>query len=211
MSDKQSNQLVLDHTGDDSTESNVRYAAYARRLRTILQASHRYVAYTSDIGESFRPAVHGNVVSLAYGISWAYIIGDVSYEAWKAKLNQEGRYITGLKPWDTVPEVDEMRLKQVQSMDLPDWKLIATERALFQSIASMGLPAFTIHSTVKYATIYANKHIKNPTLRLWGPIGLGLSVVPILPTLFDEPVEHALGVVFKKLHVALKDNEKKLE
>ena len=34
-------------------ESGFRYAAYANRLRTILLASHRYVAYTSDIGESF--------------------------------------------------------------------------------------------------------------------------------------------------------------
>lgn len=34
-------------------ESNLRYAAYANRFRTILVASHRYVAYTSDIGESF--------------------------------------------------------------------------------------------------------------------------------------------------------------
>ncbi|KAH3673641.1 hypothetical protein WICMUC_003544 [Wickerhamomyces mucosus] len=193
---------------DNSVDSSVRYAAYARRLRTILQASHRYVAYTSDIGESFRPAVPSQIVSLAYGISWAYILGDVSYEAWKAKLRQEGRYVVGLKPWNAAPPVNPEAKAAAIEADLPDWKLIATERALFQSIASMGLPAFTIHSTVKYATQFANKNIKNATLRLWGPIALGLSVVPILPTLFDKPVEHALGYVFKEIHGYLKKDQR---
>lgn len=35
--------------------TKLRYAAYATRLRTILLSAQRYVAYTSDIGESFRP------------------------------------------------------------------------------------------------------------------------------------------------------------
>ena len=33
------------------------------------------------------------------------------------------------------------------------------------------------------------KNLKNQKLRTWGPIGLGLAVVPALPYLFDEPVE----------------------
>ena len=40
-------------------ESGFRYAAYANRLKTILLASHRYVAYTSDIGVlSVRLLIH---------------------------------------------------------------------------------------------------------------------------------------------------------
>ncbi|CRK47437.1 hypothetical protein BN1723_020297, partial [Verticillium longisporum] len=31
------------------------------------------------------------------------------------------------------------------------------------------------------------KNMKNTRIRTWGPIGLGLAVVPALPTLFDEP------------------------
>lgn len=61
----------------------------------------------------------------------------------------------------------------------------------------MGLPAFTIHSVVRYSG-RAMKNIKNAKIRTWGPIGLGLSVVPFLPALFDEPVENAVEWVFHK-------------
>ena len=36
---------------------------------------HRYVAYTSDIGEAFRPVVPPWLVTAAYGVSWAYVAG----------------------------------------------------------------------------------------------------------------------------------------
>lgn len=71
------------------------------------------------------------------------------------------------------------------------------QRAIFQSVASMGLPAFTIHSVVRYSG-RAMKDVKNKTIRTWGPIGLGLAVVPFLPSLFDEPVESATEWIFHK-------------
>lgn len=61
----------------------------------------------SDVGEAFRPVVspwigewsiidfrisyhltfvRTNVVTAAYGVSWAYLIGDVSYETYKARV-----------------------------------------------------------------------------------------------------------------------------
>lgn len=60
--------------------------AYANRLRTAMRAASRYTAYTSDIGEAFRPVVAPWVVTSAYGISWLYLLGDVSYETYKAKI-----------------------------------------------------------------------------------------------------------------------------
>jgi fission process protein 1 len=76
------------------------------------------------------------------------------------------------------------------------------QRAVFQSIASMGLPAFTIHSIVRYSS-RAMKGVKNTRLRTWGPIGLGLAAVPALPFLFDEPVEKSVEWVFHKGFEAL--------
>lgn len=186
----------------DSTESNIRYAAYANRLRTIALAAHRYVAYTSDIGESFRPVFPSTAVKLGYGISWLYIVGDVSYVAWVSKLQKEGRYTPSLKPWDKLPPVNEELVRSGDLDSLPDWKLVGLERAIFQSVASMGLPAFTIHSTVKYSGSWFNKQFpQSAVLRTWGPIGLGLSVVPALPYLFDKPIEHLLAKVFASNHV----------
>ncbi|KAI2636067.1 mitochondrial 18 KDa protein-domain-containing protein [Xylaria nigripes] len=187
----------------DSTGSNVRYAAYANRLRTIMLSAHRYVAYTSDIGESFRPVAHPWLVRGAYGISWAYVLGDVSYEGYKAywqnqrvlnpqiQLSERQQHITGL----TSPVSADVKPGVVSPLE--DYRTVMVQRGIFQSIASMGLPAFTIHSVVRYSG-RAMKDVKNKTLRVWGPIGLGLAVVPFLPTLFDQPVESAVEWIFHK-------------
>ena len=186
-----------------STDSNVRYAAYATRFRTILVSAHRYVAYTSDIGESFRPVAHPYLVRSAYGISWAYILGDVGYEGYKAywhnqrirnpqlQLTEHQQKITGL----TSESVVQTAPGTVAPLE--DWRTVMVQRGIFQSLASMGLPAFTIHSVVRYSG-QALKKVQNKTIRTWGPIGLGLAVVPALPTLFDQPVENAVEYIFHK-------------
>lgn len=180
----------------DSTESNLRYAAYTNRIRTILTSAHRYVAYTSDIGESFRPVAHPNFVRAAYGISWAYILGDVSYEGYKAYLqNHKMRFpATQSQAWRDGTSLDPS-FSPVVIPPLEDYRTVMVQRGVFQSLASMGLPAFTIHSVVKYSG-KALKGVKNQRVRTWGPIGLGLGIVPFLPAIFDEPVENAVEWVF---------------
>lgn len=192
-------------TKDASTpspqDSDLRYAAYANRLRTIMRASHRYVAYTSDIGESFRPLAHPYLVKFGYAISWAYILGDVLYASWVTKLKSEGRYTPGLKPWlSDIPPIKEGAILQFpagSSIVDTDWRWAGLKRGIFQSIASMGLPAFTIHSAVRYSSILF-KNSSSKALRSYGPVAIGLGIVPLLPYIFDEPVEHAVDFVFDK-------------
>ncbi|KAG6002705.1 hypothetical protein E4U21_002814 [Claviceps maximensis] len=206
VDDSESDSLfddVVEGYAPPTTDTKLRYAAYATRIRTILLSAHRYVAYTSDIGESFRPVAHPKLVRAAYGISWLYIIGDVSHEGYRAywhnqrilnpqlRLTSRQEKITGLSAAhssDLAPGVVS---------PLEDWRTVMVQRGLFQSLASMGLPAFTIHSVVRYSG-QALKKVKNPAVRTWGPIGLGLSVVPFLPRLFDEPVENAVEWAFHK-------------
>lgn len=169
-------------------------------------SAHRYVAYTSDIGESFRPVAHPWLIRSAYGISWAYILGDVSNEGYKAYWSNQ----RALNPQVELPERLQKSLKldtitdpaaaELQPRAVPpleDWRTVMVQRGIFQSLASMGLPAFTIHSVVRYSG-RALKDVKNKTLRTWGPIGLGLAVVPFLPTLFDKPVENVTEWIFHK-------------
>lgn len=99
-------------------------------------------------------------------------------------------------PWDKF-EFPSAAVQAKAAEENPDWRLIAFKRAVFQSIASMGLPAFTIHSTVRYSG-QALKNVKNVKLRTYGPVALGLAVVPALPFVFDEPVEEAVDWVFEK-------------
>jgi len=204
----------------ESTESNVRYAAYASRFRTILLSAHRYVAYTSDIGESFRPIAHPIAIRAAYGVSWAYLIGDVSNEGYKAYLRNQrtlkgeeesGAQVPAATTTSSGEKVqvgesrslgagitgDSVAKQQPEGRVVPieDYRAVMAQRAVFQGLASMGLPAFTIHGIVRYSG-RALKNAANAKLRTWGPIGLGLAAVPALPYMFDEPVEIATEWVF---------------
>ncbi|KAE8403521.1 mitochondrial 18 KDa protein-domain-containing protein [Aspergillus pseudonomiae] len=206
----------------DSTDTPYRYAGYANRLRTVLLSAHRYVAYTSDIGESFRPVAHPYLVRSAYAISWSYLIGDVAHEGYKAYLRnrrvlappgeayKDAKDLTQdqvIKGMATGNVGGSLRCSTGESDSLEPWpttripliedyRVVMAKRAVFQSIASMGLPALTIHSVVKYSG-RALKNSKSVWFRTWAPIGLGLSVVPFLPYIFDEPVDEAVEWSFR--------------
>ncbi|PPR02475.1 hypothetical protein CVT24_002024 [Panaeolus cyanescens] len=172
----------------DSVDSNVRYLAYGARLRTALTAGSRYVAYTSDVGEAFRPVVPPWVVTAAYGVSWLYLSGDVGYETYKS-------YKKGPSPTEAANFSEPTRLG-----------LAAVQRATFQSVASMALPAFTIHTVVAQSR-KAFRNAANPRVQAWGPTITGLAVVPALPYLFDHPVEHATDRIFDWIRERLAQTE----
>lgn len=196
-------------------------------------SAHRYVAYTSDVGESFRPIAHPWLIKGAYGVSWAYLIGDVAHEGYKAYVhNQRALGMYGVEPSSATRAIEATDLKGPRAEDkrseeeklkgavkafvtpepmhtdkasvhpLDDYRTVMVQRGIFQSLASMGLPAFTIHSIVRYSG-RALKDVKNVKIRTWGPIGLGLAAVPALPFMFDAPVEYAVDWVFENGYKAI--------
>ncbi|PWN37564.1 uncharacterized protein FA14DRAFT_117419 [Meira miltonrushii] len=161
-------------------EGPSRYAAFAMRLRTLITASSRYIAYSSDIGEAFRPLTNPLIVRSAYGISWAYILGDCGYAGYLAHKERQG----------TLPSYNPLEASEGMHVGL-----VVARRAVFQSLASMALPAFTIHSIVRYsAPLFARS--ANARIRGSGPTIAGLAAVPALPFMFDHPVEHAVDYAF---------------
>ena len=158
------------YSAPDSIDTNFRYAAYASRARTILTSAHRYIAYTSDVGESFRPVAYPWLVRGAYGISWAYLIGDVTNEGYKAyRQNQE--MLRTPSEFAHEPTQERHALKTVSVPLVNDYRAVMAKRAAFQGVASMGLPALTIHAAVKHSG-RALKDVRNVKLRTWGPIGV---------------------------------------
>jgi fission process protein 1 len=195
----------------DTTDTSYRYAGYANRIRTLLLSAHRHVAYTSDIGESFRPIAHPWLVRSAYAISWTYILGDVGHdEGYKAYLRN--RRILA-PPCEAYKDATDLKAQQVtrgmltgnvagplsskssnkqgspslhdegkhgdtlvswptaQIPLIEDYRVVMVKRAVFQSIASMALPALTIHSVVRYSG-KALKSAKTTLVRTWVPIGV---------------------------------------
>ncbi|KAL5335151.1 mitochondrial 18 KDa protein-domain-containing protein [Aspergillus crustosus] len=221
----------------DSTDTPYRYAGYATRLRTLLLSAHRYVAYTSDIGESFRPVAHPYLVRSSYAISWSYLLGDVAHEGYKAYLRNRRvlappceaykdasdldthQIVLGMATGNVAGPLSGKREEEQETLDgttgaangnkdtlmpwptthiplIEDYRVIMAKRAVFQSLASMGLPALTIHSVVRYSG-RALKGAKRTFVRTWVPIGLGLSIVPFLPYIFDHPVDLAVDWAFR--------------
>lgn len=74
-------------------------------------------------------------------------------------------------PW-VDPEEDTMTPWNTIKIPLSeDYRSIMAERAIFQVLASMGLPALTIHSVVKYSG-RALKGARTTFMRTWAPIGV---------------------------------------
>jgi len=164
----------------DSTDTAARYLALVARIRPLLIPASRYLAYTSDVGEAFRPVVNPKVVTTAYGVSIAYVVGDVAYEGWKGHLQAKG------DPNDNLV----IALK-------------VARRAAFQGTASMLFPALTIHSAVRYSKKFIFSKMANPRFHSLGPTAVGLGIIPFLPTLFDEPVEHIVNKTFDQIEMNL--------
>jgi fission process protein 1 len=186
--------MTVDTSKDPVHEENLppgaRWMAYAGRLRALLAAG-RYMAYTSDVGEAFRPVVPPAVVTAAYAASFAYVGADVLVEGW----HSVGRGDALGGPDGTARRV--------------------LERATFQGLASLAVPAVTIHGVV-HATQraldgwwdrrHAFKRPEGPAaaslpphhgwaghrVLRWAPSAAGLAVIPLLP-LVDEPIEHGVA------------------
>ncbi|KAJ3126247.1 hypothetical protein HK098_007719 [Nowakowskiella sp. JEL0407] len=176
-----------------------RYLAYGARLPRLLARIPRVAAYTSEVGEAFRPVAHPVLVSAAYGISWLYIGVDVFLAANK-EIETEKEKATSL---GVKYEMNTMELTRT-----------CVERTVFQSIASMLLPAFAVHRTVHTADHYLKNMVKaaeiasasgkkawmpSKSLLRWGPTGLGIAVIPLLPVLFDEPTEWVVEKAFENI------------
>ena len=67
---------------------------------------------------------------------------------------------------------------------------------LTRAADSRALPAFTIHTAVKQAK-KAFVNVQNPRVKSWGPTVTGLAIIPVLPYLYDKPVEHVTDIAFE--------------
>ena len=67
------------------------------------------------------------------------------------------------------------------------------------------MPAFTIHTAVRQAK-KAFTNVQNPRVKTWGPTITGLAIVPVLPYIFDKPVEHVTDIAFEWIEKQLARN-----
>ena len=158
---------------DKLRDTDVRYLAYAQRIARVMGTSTRYLAFSSDVGEAFRPVVAPKLVTFSYALTWGYVFGDIGYSTYNAYKLHPGNH-----------EFIKDR---------------ASRATCFQLIGSVGLPFVIIHTGVKQSSRLIDKIAPNLKLvRAWGPTAIGLAIIPFLPAFVDHPVEQAVDYVFDK-------------
>eukprot|EP00438_Fugacium_kawagutii_P016502 Skav228925 [mRNA] locus=scaffold3800:119059:122378:+ [translate_table: standard] len=90
------------------------YIPYLARAKRLWLSTHRYIAYSSDVGESLRPVIKPWKVNLSYGIAGAYVLAD-----------------TGLAGYR----------KQQQNCPREEVAAACAHTLVFQTVASLALPA----------------------------------------------------------------------
>jgi len=150
-----------------------RYAVYVGQYAAVTAASSgmlRFLAFSSDFGEAFRPAVPQVLVKSSYFVSVGYIFGAIA----------ESAYEVCDKPAKTIIET-------------------VAHETFFQLVASLIVPFLFIHTAVHQTTKVLKRmkmDKKNPLVARYAPSAVGLVCVPILPLYLDHPCEHAVDTIF---------------
>lgn len=142
--------------------------ADARGAVAAFLTKGRFIAYTSDIGESARPVMPSWFVNGAYALTFIYVgvsVGKHTYDA-----HREG---------------------QSQQMVLRAF----CHTTVFELVASVAMPSLIIHQAVHFAQHQAHRLPPGPVAR-WVPTIVGLACIPFLPYL-DPPAEHAIDAAFE--------------
>ena len=132
-------------------------------------ANIRPLAYTSEVGEAFRPLTSSIFVKFLYGVSWSYIFLDTGLKV--HKVNNESYTVMSLTFFDTFT-----------------WHIFA----------SMVLPAITIHAIVDNAKkLISKRNIQNKQILKFGPTLIGLSSIPLIIHPLDHFTDYLMDYTFR--------------
>lgn len=148
------------------SESDNTGGAFAAAARTVprLIASQRGLAYASEVGEAGRPVIHKWLVRALYGASFLYVGADTYHKAMDA--HNMG--------------VNETELK-----------ILVGDTVLFHALASMAVPALTIHSIVKYSELVLRSVPMSARVARFATIAPTMAGLCSIPFII-EPIDHAV-------------------
>ncbi|XP_045172404.2 mitochondrial fission process protein 1-like [Mercenaria mercenaria] len=139
----------------------------------------RYLGYANEVGEAFRSQVHVNVVRLSYGIASSYVVTDAIHKGFKASE----------VPWQT----EEKRKNKVK------WAVFDT--LVWQGLASVIIPGFTINRTCFLCNIFLKKQTSiPPQTRKWITTFIGLACIPFIIKPIDLSVDVFMEQTFRKYY-----------
>jgi fission process protein 1 len=137
----------------------------------------RYLGYSNEIGEAFRPIISTKIVTYSYLLEFVYFISDTVHKGHKAYIDNKNKE-------------DVMRHISKASIYTMVW----------QCFASVILPAFTINRIVKLFGYLSRNYSNNRFIVKYFPTFIGLTVIPILPGILDPIVNKAMEKTFGKYY-----------
>ena len=144
-----------------------RYTALMARKGNLIMMKLRPMAYASEFGESFRPFVNPYFVNSMYGVSFLYVFADVGISCYNIR--------------------DRGRECQI---------FTAIDQSVWHSMASLALPAVTIHQIVHLSSKYAVPRIERfaPKYGRYSPILFGLGSIPFI----IHPLDHVADFIMNR-------------
>ncbi|OQR95098.1 hypothetical protein ACHHYP_00391 [Achlya hypogyna] len=127
----------------------------------------RYLGYANELGESFRP-IFPAFVAPSYAVAFAYVAADTYDKATKASA--------------TAPPAAKSAHVAAAAVDTLLW----------QTMASVVIPGFTINRVVAASKAVVTSSVKNPALERWLPTCLGLGAIPLIIHPIDSLVDFGM-------------------
>ena len=120
----------------------------------------------------FRPIIRRWLVLGSYGVSWLYVFTDIAVQGFEAADKAAATACS-------------IRRRVVRA-------------SIFHTIATMLVPAVTVHTAVKVGAALMRTLAGLPAWVSWTPTAVGIAIIPLL-VLLDGPFEHLLDKLMKHL------------
>jgi len=145
----------------------------------------RYLGYANEVGEAFRAFVGASGVFASYAVASGYVLSDAIYQSYRISKSEEANAMS--------PGGKSMRVF-----------VAGAESLVWQSLASVVIPGFTINRMVALAHFGLDHLYKTDawahiapgttsTVDHWMPTLFGLTVIPLIVRPIDSTVEAAFA------------------
>jgi len=129
----------------------------------------RLLGYANEVGEAFRALVPRIVVRSSYVLAFAYVFADTNDKVQKVIPN-----------------------------DTRSKMLTGTDVLLWQTLASVAIPGFTINRICALSAILLRKTALKGTVQKWTTTGIGLSSIPFIVKPIDHFVDYLMDNTYRR-------------
>jgi fission process protein 1 len=139
----------------------VRYVSNLFAKPHIILQKTRFLAYVSEVGESFRPIIPRWLVNSAYGVSIGYVGIDTIIHTWnvnkllKDKLNRD---------YENKTFIDKAYLDNLNQIKFQTF-VNFMDKSIWHTFASMVLPMYAVHGVVDTADWYLKSLLQHKNIK----------------------------------------------